>query len=216
VITEAKDLRDRLISVNNSTGVIATYQYDLGNRVGTRAYANGVTATYAYNANNWITALDHTLGATRIAGFTHAHDKEGNKLFEEHLHNPARSEAYAYDAIYRLVDYKVGALVGNTVPVPATQTAYNLDAVGNWDSKTTDSVTENRTHNAANEITAIDSTAITHDHNGNLTGDPAAGGTGATYEYDENNRLISVSSASSVVGTYSYDALGTMPLRITE
>jgi RHS repeat-associated protein len=106
-----------------------------------------------------------------------------------------------YDSIYRLVDYKVGPLVAGTVPV--TQTAYNLDAVGNWDSKTTDAVTENRTHNAANEITQIDTQAIIHDANGNLIQD-------ANYDYtfDENNRLISVSSASSVVGTYAYDAMG--------
>jgi RHS repeat-associated protein len=105
------------------------------------------------------------------------------------------------------VDYKVGPLVAGTVPLPVTQTAYNLDAVGNWDSKTTDAVTETRTHNAANEIEQTEVSgqvlAISHDHNGNLIQD-------ANYDYtfDENNRLISVSSVPSVVATYSYDALG--------
>jgi RHS repeat-associated protein len=108
-----------------------------------------------------------------------------------------------YDSIYRLVDYKVGPLVAGTVPVPVTRTAYNLDAVGNWDSKTTDAVTQTRTHNAANEITQIDTQAISHDHNGNLIQD-------ANYDYtfDENNRLIGVAQASVPVASYAYDAMG--------
>jgi RHS repeat-associated protein len=214
VVTETKDARDRLFTVGDSGGVIASYTYDPGNRVQTRTYANGTVATYTYNANNWITGLEHGRAGSPsqpIASFTHAYDKEGNKRYEEHLHNPVRSEAYAYDAIYRLVDYKVGALVNGTVPVPVTQTGYNLDAVGNWNSKTTDSVTENRVHNAANEITAVNTNAITHDDNGNLTGEPVAGGIAATYTYDENNRLSTVSVSdppSAVIAEYDYDGLG--------
>jgi RHS repeat-associated protein len=63
------------------------------------------------------------------------------------------------------------------------------------------------TYNAANEITQIvvsnQSSVVSHDHNGNLTG---AGN--QTYQYDENNRLVSVSSVSLWLGSYSYDALG--------
>jgi RHS repeat-associated protein len=203
VITEQQDLRSRLSGVKEGAVNIATYSYDNGNRVDSRTYNNGVVADYTYDANNRITSLTHDLGATLIAGFTHAYDNEGNKKYEEQQHNPTRSEGYQYDSIYRLVDYKVGALVAGTVPVPTTQTAYNLDAVGNWDSKTTDAVTENRTHNAANEITAIDATAITSDDNGNLIQDA-----NFNYTFDENNRLVLVEQASVPVASYSYDALG--------
>jgi RHS repeat-associated protein len=165
-------------------------------------------ADYTYDANNRITSLTHNHGATLITGFTHQYDDEGNKFYEEQQHNPTRSEAYAYDSIYRLVDYKVGPLVAGTVAVPVTQTAYNLDAVGNWDSKTTDAVIETRTHNAANEIEQTEVSgqvsAISHDANGNLIQD-------ANYDYtfDENNRLIQVvSPPSSVISQYAYDALG--------
>ena len=85
-----------------------------------------------------MTQLEHTAGATIIAGFGYDYDKEGNKKFEEKQHNTNRSEAYQYDKIYRVIDYKVGILSGSTVPVPMTQTAYDLDCLGNWDSKTTD------------------------------------------------------------------------------
>jgi RHS repeat-associated protein len=205
VITEQQDLRSRLSGVKEGAVNIATYSYDNGNRVDTRTYQNGVVADYTYDANNRITELTHIVGqAPPLAAFRHEYDREGNKKNEEKLHQTGASEAYAYDSIYRLVDYKVGPLVAGTVPVPVTQTAYSLDAVGNWDSKTTDAVTQTRTHNAANEITQIDTQAINHDANGNLIQD-------ANYDYsfDENNRLIQVVSPQSiVVSQYSYDALG--------
>ncbi|NJO16289.1 MAG: hypothetical protein HC877_11210 [Thioploca sp.] len=202
VITEQSDIRQRLDEVKNGVTTIADYTYDLGNRVTARHYANGVTANYLYNANNWITNLEHVAGVTLIAGFSHAFDKEGNKQYEDKLHDAVQSEAYHYDDIYRLIDFKVGDLVGSTVPVPTTQTQYDLDQLGNWNSKTTDGIAENRTHNAVNEITAIDSVPVNHDDNGNLSEDEAY-----TYAYDEENRLISIKSGSQVVGQYQYDAL---------
>jgi hypothetical protein len=100
VVTETKDLRDRLWTVGDSGGVIATYSYDPGNsdirrergRLGTRTYSIGVVATYTYNANNWMTALDHSRASVSLASFTHAYDKEGTKRYEAHLHNPVRFE----------------------------------------------------------------------------------------------------------------------------
>jgi RHS repeat-associated protein len=119
-------------------------------------------------------------------------------------------------------EYRVGQLVGAQVPVPVTQTGYNLDAVGNWNSKTTDGTTgaeldetprgngrQTRSHTEANEITQIvvsnQSSVVSYDHTGNLTGDGQY-----THEYDEHNRLIRVTRIldSAVVGEYVYDALG--------
>ena len=204
VVTEQLDVRQRLDEIKTGVTTIADYAYDLGNRVTARHYANGVTANYLYNANNWITHLEHVAGATLIAGFGHAFDKEGNKQYEDKLHDAVQSEAYQYDDIYRLIDFKVGDLVGSTVPLPSTQTQYDLDPLGNWDKKTTDGVAENRTHNTVNEITAIDGVPVSHDDNGNLSEDEAY-----IYAYDLENRLISITrqSDSQVVGQYQYDAL---------
>ena len=211
-ITEQMDFRDRKTQIDDaSSPALVRYTYDLGNRVLSRTYRNGTVANYTYNANNWVLSLEHTLGASRIVGFGYVYDKEGNKKFEEKRHDPAHSESYQYDNIYRLVDYKVGQLVGSTVPVPVTQTSYNLDPVGNWNSKTTDTITETRTHNAVNEITSIDAVPITHDDNGNMQEDQ-----NYRYAYDEENRLISVTQKidNLVVGQYQYDALGRRIVRI--
>jgi RHS repeat-associated protein len=195
VITEQKDARDRLGTVSDSSVVIAQYSYDLGNRVASRAYGNGSAAAYTRNANNWITSLEHAVGGTRVAGFGHTFDAEGNKLTEEKRHDSAQSETYGYDALNRLVSYQAGS----------STTTYNLDPLGNWNSKVKDGITETRTHNAANQITAINGVALSYDANGNLRQDDRF-----SYDYDEANRLVRATrlSDSQVVGEYVYDALG--------
>lgn len=207
VILESFDARDRLQSVDDGGAPppIAQYSYDLGNRATSRVYRNGVVATYAYDANDRTSSIEHELGGSRVAGFGYEYDHEGNKRFEERRHAPARSEAYQYDSLYRLIDYKVGSLVGSTVPAPATQTAYSLDPLGNWNSVIRDAVPEARTHNAANEIVAIGAQALAHDANGNLASDGEY-----AYAYDEEDRLAQVTrlADSAIVGQYRYDALG--------
>ena len=206
-IIEATDARRRLGKIDDagSPPPIVQYSYDLGNRVVSCLYRNSTVANYGYNANNWITSLNHVKSdLTQIAAFTHAYDNEGNKRFENKVHDPGASEAYAYDSVYRLIDFKVGNLVGSTVPVPATQTQYTLDGVGNWKVKTKDAIPETRTHNALNEITSINGAPVLSDFNGNTSAD-----TRYTYAYDEENRLTAVTrkSDSRLVGQYQYDAL---------
>jgi RHS repeat-associated protein len=205
VITEHTDGRTRMDHIDDagSPPPVAQYAYDLANNVLSRNYRNGTTSAFSYNANNWTTSIAHNNPAT-FAGFNYAYDNEGNKQFEQKTHNTTHSEAYQYDTTYRLITYQVGTLVGSTVPAPITQTSYNLDPVGNWNSKTTDGVTQNRTHNGTNELTKIDTTNLTYDANGNMTDDGAY-----TITYDEENRLTKATrnSDSAVVGQYLYDAL---------
>jgi YD repeat-containing protein len=166
-ITESVDVRGRLSRIDDaSTPSIVTYSYDAANRVLTRTYRNGTSAAYTYNNDDWVTTLPHG----SIAGFNYAYDNEGNKQFEQKLQDITHSEAYQYDNTYRLIDYKVGTLVGSTVPVPSTETQYSLDPVDNWLKKVTvatTTTTETRTHNAVNEITAINGASLSYysEHN---------------------------------------------------
>lgn len=218
-ITETTDPRSRLDRIDDagSPPPIVRYSYDLGNRVVSRDYRNSTSAAYAYNANNWITGLDHRKGVTRIAGFVYDFDNEGNKRFENKLADPAnsqtRSEAYQYDSIYRLIDYKVGTLVASTVPVPSTQTQYTLDPVGNWNTKTRDAIPEPRMHSVTNEITQIGAVPVLSDLNGNTSEDGLY-----RYAYDEENRLTGVTrkADSRLVGQYQYDALSRRVKKIAD
>jgi RHS repeat-associated protein len=218
-ITESMDLRSRLSQIDDAASppAIVQYSYDLGNRVVQRTYRNGATATYSYNdcigsqCQDWITTLQHSSGSGPIASFAYAYDSEGNKKCEQKLQDIAHSEAYGYDAIYRLITFEVGTLTSacSTIPLPTTQTQYTLDPVGNWPKKVTNGVAETRTHNAVNEITTITTDSnppcpLIYDNNGNLTRDCVY-----TYMYDEENRLVLVvrNSDSAMVGQYQYDAL---------
>ncbi len=225
---EQMDLRERLED-SNCDSFNVHYAYDPGNRVETRTYNNGVIANYGYNANNWITSLTHSNGGT-VLDFGYDYDREGNKQFEEKNHDPAKSEAYAYDDVYRLIDYKVGNLVGSTVPVPVTQRAYDLDKVGNWDQFSIDGVAYRNTPNQMNEYDdvstddpgdipddlgiannfkddlatpAADGENWAHDKNGNRREDGKR-----LYLYDDENRLIQVIRKSDgLISAYGYDAL---------
>src|SRR5206468_2449204 len=119
------------------------------------------------------------------------YDNEGNKRFEKNLTATNRSEAYRYDAKYRLTNYAVGLLSGSTIPAPSSIAAWSLDAEGNWRSNTTSSATQTnlqtRLHNAANQLTGINATNLSYDANGNLQDDGVY-----AYTYDEENRLLSV------------------------
>ncbi len=205
-ITELKDFRDQLSTVNDGGPTpIAQYAYDPGERVLTRDYRNGTVTSYSYDANNWVLSLTHSMGGNLIVGFGYAFDNEGNKAYEQKLHDPTHSEGYSYDSIYRLIDYKVGTLTGSTITMVITQTAYNLDPLGNWNSKITDMMTQTRTHSPSNEIASINATAILSDFNGNTDDDAAS-----LYSYDEENRLVKVAvkSTGTTLGQYQYDAFG--------
>jgi RHS repeat-associated protein len=214
-ITESMDLRSRLSQIDDSASPppVVLYSYDAGDRVLQRAYRNGTSTAYTYNNNDWITTLQHSSSGGPIAGFAYGYDNEGNKKCEQKLEDIAHSEAYGYDAIYRLITFKVGApptALCSTIPLPTTQTQYTLDPVGNWQEKVTNGVPETRTHDAVNEITTITidgspPCVLSYDSNGNLTADCTY-----SYGYDEENRLITVTRIADgeVVGQYQYDALG--------
>lgn len=206
-VAECRNFREQLTEING--GALAEYSYDLGDRVLSRGYGNATTANYSYNDNDWLTSVSHTqAGPTLFAGFSYNYDQEGNRQYEQKQHDAAHSEGYAYDNLYRLVHYSLGALdLSGTVPLPLTQTQYDLDRLGNWDDKIKDGVTQTRRHNAVNEITLINGAPLGYDGNGNLTQDS----NGYSYGYDQENRLTSVGfigpSGPETAGTYRYDAL---------
>ena len=200
------DTRGRLISGREGANPsIMTYTYDDADRVITRTNGNNVVTTYTYDADNRISSLETSNSTGRVVGFGYAYDYDGNQVYEEKRHMPLDSEAYGYDAMNRLTDYRVGTLSGGTVPSPALEKSYTLDPLENWSSVVSNSVTENRTHGPANELLTIDSQSFSYDTSGNLIQD-----TLYVYSYDEENRLTQIQriADAAIVGRYFYDALG--------
>jgi RHS repeat-associated protein len=206
IVTETYDLRSRLVEVNDAgSPAITQYTYDLADNVLTRTNRNGTFATYFYNSDNWVTQLTHSNATTLITGFVYTYDKEGNITSQMNMAESLNSEGYAYDALYRLTNFDVGAFSGGVIPSPSIAESFNLDAVGNWSSFVSNSVTQTRAHNAVNEITDTNGSPLTYDANGNLANDGSF-----RYSYDVENRLTTVTRASdsAMVGQYTYDAFG--------
>jgi len=135
-------------------------------------------------------------------------DRDGNRLFRENEVIASLSEVYTYDDLNQLASYKLGTLNTGKTDVTGTPTnaqSWDYDAVGNWDSVTTNSTTQTRGANRQNEITGVSgATTPTYDNNGNLTKDE----NDYRFVYDAWNMMVQVKNSSSVViVTMGRDAL---------
>lgn len=131
--------------------------------------------------------------------FTYTYDRNGNRATKGNSVNSAFNETYTYDSLNQLTGFNRNS--------GAHTLAWDFDALGNFDSVTTDGGSPvTRTHNKQNEVTAVSgATSPTFDANGNMTTDE----TGKQYVYDAWNRLkIVKSSGGSTLKTYTYDAIG--------
>jgi RHS repeat-associated protein len=178
----------------------------------------------------WINNLDTTYAVHDF----HTYDRVGNRNFRQTVATGApkgKDEYYQYDGLNRLTKFNRGTLSGGTISdasanFNAQWTA--LESLGNWRGFQWDPtggansfIVQSRTHNAANETTAVTNTgasswiAPTYDAAGNMTQGPKVGSetTRLHYFYDAWNRLGHVSadnagSPGTVLATYRYDGLG--------
>ena len=113
------------------------------------------------------------------------------------------SEVYTYDSLNQLSSFNRNS--------GARTQSWDYDALGNWDSVTTNGTAQTRTANRQNEITSVSGvTTPTYDANGNMTKDE----TGKQFTFDAWNRLKVVKdSGGTTLKTYGYDALNR---RVTE
>ena len=160
--------------------------------------------------------------ATTTDDFAYGYDRDGNVLYKNNLLNSAESELYhtnsapagddnsAYDPLNRLTAFERGTLSssGNngsaldTVATTSGSQSWNLNAVGDQNSVTTNGSTTTNSTNAKNELTVNGASSLTFDHNGNTLTDE----NGQTYTYDAWNRSITVkNSGGTTIASYSYD-----------
>ena len=136
---------------------------------------------------------------TDVDRYQYAYDRDGNRLYKDNKVLTSLSEVYTYDSLNQLASYKLGTLNSGKTDVtgsPANSQSWDYDAVGNWDSITTNSTTQTRTANKQNEITTVSgATTPTYDSNGNLTTDE----NNYRFVYDAWNRVVQVKNSSNVV-----------------
>ena len=192
----------------------------------------GTTGTYA-GMDRFGRDVDHrwydyTSGTVDRARYYYGYDDSGNRQWQEDPVASANSSnldiLYAYDGLNRLTAYDRGDIDGGHTAITtlAFAQAWDLDQLNNWsafdedtDGDTTDDLEQDRTHNDANEITAITATTganwvdPTYDAAGNMITGPTPGAETSTqkYVYDAWNRQVKVTDGSDVtLATFGYDA----------
>ena len=153
--------------------------------------------------HRWINASN-----VDVDRFKYGYDRNGNRTYKENGVIATLSEVYTNDNLNQLASYKLGTLNGGKTDVTGTPTnaqTWNYDAVGNWDSVTTNSTTQTRGANRQNEITSVSgATTPTYDNNGNLTKDEDDN----RFVYDAWNRLVQIkNSSNTVIATNAFDGL---------
>ncbi len=159
---------------------------DDAGRVITTTFPTGITETRGYNAADQLAAITSTQGAATVISFTYALDNAGLRTA---VLDPAGTESYGYDSLYRLtaVTYTDGL----------TQT-YAYDAGGNRLSKADPNTTTSYTYDNADRMTAAGGVNYIYDSNGNQTGRGSD-----TFGWDALNRMITATVASTNI-TYTY------------
>jgi RHS repeat-associated protein len=159
-------------------------------------YVNGGLDRYGRIVNHsWVKGNDP------LVHIIHSYDYSGNRTKRYDAVHVANSELYTYDNLGQIKLLNRGTLNTNHSAVTTVNHSetWNFDKTGNWSQYTKNGTTENRTHNAANELQGI----ATHDANGNMVLMPGLKG-----KYDAWNRLVEVrDNSNNLIATYEYNAL---------
>jgi len=207
-------------------GHLADYTYQGLSTPVSEAYGNSVTENITLTDFGQTAEINYvnTTTSSSTDDFAYGYDADGNVLYKNNLLSPANSELYhansaatgddnnAYDPLNRLVAFARGTLsaTGNngssldTVASASATQNWSLNAVGDQNAVTTNGTTNSNTTNSQNQLTGFGSVGLAYDNNGDTTTDE----NGHTLVYDAWNRLVSVSSGTTVLANYSHDGAG--------
>ena len=155
-------------------------------------FPNGSTLSLAIAREpgriGWVTGRTYTMGATPVYGWQVSHDALGRPV------STADSESAARTWTYNERSEMTGCTSSDG------SHSYFYDSIGNRTSSSSTSsnlvsVTHSYTANGLNQYDYVDSTALTYDADGNLTGDGRY-----SYAYDCENRLVTVTPVSPSAG----------------
>src|SRR5262245_14220563 len=193
--TYSYDALNRLTLMTNNKGQTTTFTYDALGRRSSMTHANGVVTNYSYDAASQLLSIAHHLGTTTIDSFAYTYDKVGNRNSKANNNGIAN---YTYDALNRLVQ-SINPLPSNPLE------SFTYDPVGNRVNSNQNGAS---TFNQANQLLEDANFTYQYDNNGNMIRKTAkAGGMVTNYEYDAENKLARVQTATRTVN-YKYDGLG--------
>ena len=230
-IQRTHDAVDRLNTVSQGGSQIATFDHIGGGgrrleRTYTPSGGTNMMRTLTFDSERRFSAIDVTVGASRIVGYEYTWDRADNRRTEKRLAGAVDASTvgdfYVYDSAYRLV-HADPDVAGASLPVannvasvtpptvnPATALDYHLDTSGNRtqvnDAGTIKPFVLNigaPTHDSVlNQYSSIAGVLRAHDTAGNVTSQ----GTTERF-FDCDNRLVQSRSGTKDV-RYRYDVQG--------
>ena len=193
VVTREFTKRNQLAGVSYNSANVISRTYDAAGRLATTTYANGKVETRSYDRNDNLVTGINTPG---VANFAYTYDANKNPETQTNADAAANSWSATYDNQDRLNAFNKSAYA-------AHNQTWQLTAVGDWTSTSRNGAVENRTFNAAHEVT---SQSMQHSRRGNIT----RNANGQAYTWDQDNMLASadLDNDGTVDATYKYDILG--------
>jgi RHS repeat-associated protein len=172
------------------------------------SYGNGMSETWFDDLDYRVTGISGNIGTIsgpRVMDLNYAYDAANNLKTITDLVNSANSQTLGYDVLNR-----INTAVSGTGGYGSY--TYTFDPVGNLSSLKIGSTTTNYSYTSGtNHLSAIGSTTVSTNANGNITGAPiVGGGTAATFSYNNANRLWSASGGgiTNALTAIYYDAFG--------
>ncbi len=221
---------------DSDSTVLASYAYlGLGQITGVSNPEPGISTGVTLDQFGRVASVAAGTTGGNLVDLNYGHDADGNVTYrqdaeaEQYTAGANLDEIYQYNGLNELTatergqwdngNPQTGTFVADT---GGLSQSWTLDATGNWSSVTTDGTAQNRTANAANQITSI-SNAVTpvYDNAGNMTlvPSPSGGGQGEGCVFDAWNRLVKVTTGSgeteTTVAEYGYDGLGRRVIKKT-
>jgi len=166
-------------------------------------YGNNVYGAYHLDADYSISNIQQqNSSATYLQNITYTLDNNNNVTGISDAVNAANGQTLGYDIISRLTSAVSGTSGYGSY-------GWTLDKVGNRLSQTFGSTTTNYSYTSGtNRLSAIGSTSVTTNADGNITSiPPANSGTPATLAYGADGRLTSV-TGSPIGATFVTDFMG--------
>jgi RHS repeat-associated protein len=177
---------------------VSSVTYDAAGERTRLGYPNGTQTSYSYDARGHVTNVSAVSGPTTVASFGYTLDPAGKRTRIAEADGTNR--VYGYDALERLTQETVtGALsYGKTFTYGVTGNRLTQVTTGAGAASVA------YTYDLADHLKTENATSYTYDANGNVT---SKGGE-ATYAWDFENRLVSVTMSDGTVVSHLYDVDG--------
>jgi RHS repeat-associated protein len=181
---------------------LATIGHEPFGPINSVTFGNGISESWTYDLDYRPTNITDTLSSANVQKLTYTYDAANNlKTIADAVH-AANGQTLGYDIVNRLTSAVSGTGGYGSY-------GWTIDKVGNWQTQTLGGTTTNYYYTSGtNRLSAINTTTVSTNANGNITSiPPANSGTSATFAYNAANRLSSV-TGSPTGASFVYDWQG--------